>query len=42
MILDEDPLVNHIVAFFEWIKKVHNEHMPKHHDATLRKNARPP
>ena len=22
MIFDEDPLVNHIVAFFEWLKKV--------------------
>ena len=34
MILDEDPLVNHIVAFFEWIKKVPMT-IPKHHEQLL-------
>ncbi len=34
MILDEDPLVNHIVAFFQLIKKVPMT-IPKHHEHLL-------
>jgi hypothetical protein len=31
---DDDPLVNHIVAFFEWIKNVPMT-IPKHHEQLL-------
>ncbi len=34
MILSEDPLVNHIVAFFEWLKKVPMT-IPEHHEQLL-------
>ena len=34
MILDEDPLVNRIVAFFKWIKKVPMT-IPKQHEQLL-------